>query len=306
MRSRKWAGFRSIVCPVDFSESSRRALRYAASVAARSDASLTVAYANDPWLVTAAATELNDRGFVKRSARELRRFIDASLSVRSRRQLRLKSHVSIGSAGDEILRAASTMRSDLIVMGTQGLTGADRWLLGSTTLNVLQRTAVPVLAVPTFGVLRSQSLTSWPRGRLVAALDLGPRANEVVETSARIAQWFESSLLLIHVVSAIAAPAWLRGALTGRDRLHLARARQDLEDLAAIARRRVETDVRLVCGRPADEIAALVAEERAGLVVTTLRDRAGWFGARRGSVSYHVLSHAVVPVLACPQQWRPR
>jgi nucleotide-binding universal stress UspA family protein len=59
------------------------------------------------------------------------------------------------------------------------------------------------------------------------------------------------------------------------------------------------------CGRIADEIAALVAGERIELLITALRDRRGWFGARRGSVSYHVLTHAVSPVLAHPRQWSP-
>jgi nucleotide-binding universal stress UspA family protein len=59
------------------------------------------------------------------------------------------------------------------------------------------------------------------------------------------------------------------------------------------------------CGRIADEIAALVAAEHIELLITALRDRRGWFGARRGSVSYHVLSHAVSPVLAYPRQWPP-
>jgi hypothetical protein len=40
--------------------------------------------------------------------------------------------------------------------------------------------------------------------------------------------------------------------------------------------------------------------------MTALRDRRGWFGARRGAVSNHVLSHAVTPVLAIPQKWRLR
>jgi hypothetical protein len=41
-------------------------------------------------------------------------------------------------------------------------------------------------------------------------------------------------------------------------------------------------------------------------VITALRDRRGWFGARRGSISYHVLVHAITPVLALPPNWRCR
>ena len=84
----------------------------------------------------------------------------------------------------------------------------------------------------------------------------------------------------------------------------MAQAEQRIEVLAARARTRVDSDARVVCGGVADEIAALAATERAGLVITALRDRRGWFGARRGSISSHVLSHAFTPVLAVPPNWR--
>jgi nucleotide-binding universal stress UspA family protein len=119
-------------------------------MADRSGAALTVTYVNDPLLVTAAATALRDRGLVQRSARELERFVDRALPGASGR-IRLTSRVSIGSAPAQILEAARSVRADLIVMGTRGLTGAARWFVGSTTNTVLQRTRVPVLVVPPSG-----------------------------------------------------------------------------------------------------------------------------------------------------------
>jgi nucleotide-binding universal stress UspA family protein len=113
-------------------------------------------------------------------------------------------------------------------------------------------------------------------------------------------------LLLLHVISNIAAPAWLAGDLSAHDRIRVAQARQRLERLAVGAQRRVTTETWVTCGKIADEIAALAATQDTGLVISALRDRRGWFGARRGSIAYHVLSHAVTPVLAYPSQWRPR
>jgi nucleotide-binding universal stress UspA family protein len=305
MRSREWPGFRSLLCPVDFSEPSRQALRYAAALAARAGASLTVEYANDPFLVAAAAAALHDRTLAKRSATELQRFIDATLPRQSRRRMRVRTRVSVGSPADEILKAVAAARSDLIVMGTHGLTGTGRLLMGSTTLGVLQRTTVPVLAVPPSADEVPPNLSKWPEGPVVAAVELDRQSRENVAVSASVARWLGSPLLLLHVVHEISAPAWLQGTLTGHERLLLAQAQRDLDALAAIARRRVTTDARVVCGRPADEIAAVVSAERSELLITALLDRRGWFGARRGSISYHVLSHAVAPVLAYPRQWRP-
>jgi nucleotide-binding universal stress UspA family protein len=305
MPPKAWTGFRSVLCPIDFSEASRLALRYAAAIAGRRKSNLTVVYANDPLLIAAASAALHDRTLARRSAGELQRFVEATLAGDTRR-LQVKVRVPVGDADDQIVKAAVTSKSDLIVMGTHGLTGASRLLIGSTTLSVLQRTTVPVLAVPFAPGDFERDLSSWPADRVVAAIELGGEARAEVNAAARIADSFGCGLLLLHIVEEIDAPSWLQGALTGHERIRVARASRELEALKAAAGGRVAVETRVVCGRPADEIAAITALERSELVITALRDRRGWFGARRGSVSYHVLSHAVAPVLAYPPQWRPR
>jgi nucleotide-binding universal stress UspA family protein len=50
-----------------------------------------------------------------------------------------------GKASREILRIAAERRSDLIVMGVKGRSALSRLVLGSTTHDVLQGSACPVL-----------------------------------------------------------------------------------------------------------------------------------------------------------------
>ncbi len=302
-----WAGFRSVLCPVDFSEQSRLALRYAEAVARRGGAALTIAYANDPLLVAAAAAALHDRALARRSGRELQQLVDATLSPRTRDELRVKTVVAIATPADLIMKTVTRARADLIVMGTHGLTGADRLLLGSTTLSVLQRALVPVLAVPRPGdPLAPDWWQRWPGDPILAAVELDEDSRRDADLAADIAQWFGSALRLVHVVPEMAAPGWLRADLSPHDRSRMANATRQLDAVAARAGKRVKTDTRVLSGAVADEIAALAATERTGLVITALRDRRGWFGARRGSISYHVLSHAITPVLALPPTWRRR
>jgi nucleotide-binding universal stress UspA family protein len=179
--------------------------------------------------------------------------------------------------------------------------------MGSTTLSILQQATVPVLAIPPANAGADGTVSSsWPGERIVAPVELDAESRREADVAARIAQWFGSSLLLLHVVGDITAPAWMRGDLSAHDRIRVAQAQQRIDALATEARRRVETEGHVVCGRIADEIAAFAAGERTGLAITSLRDRHAWFGARRGSVSYHLLSEAVTPVLAYPPRWRPR
>jgi nucleotide-binding universal stress UspA family protein len=179
--------------------------------------------------------------------------------------------------------------------------------MGSTTLSVLRRTTVPVLAIPRSGSGPAAPVSrAWPGERIVAAVELDGEVTGEVQTAGRIAQWFGSSLVLAHVVSDIAAPAWLSADLSAHDRIRVAQAQRQMAALAVGAQRLVKTDVRVVCGRIADEIAALAARERTELLIAALHDRRHWFGAKRGSISFHVVLHAVTPVLAYPPQWRPR
>jgi nucleotide-binding universal stress UspA family protein len=302
-RSQRWAGFRSLLCPIDFSEQSRRALKYAETIASRGNAALAVAYVNDPLLVAAAGAALHDDSLVKKSGQELQDFVAVTLSPGATETL-VKYHISIGDPAAEILKAASRCRSDLIVLGTHGLTGAERLLVGSTTLSVLQQTTVPVLAVPGSNDSPADGPSpGWPGARIVVALELDSASTADVDIAAHVAEWFGSSLLLVHVVGDVAAPDWLEADLSAHERIRVAQAQQRIEALAERAQRRVKCETRIVCGRIADEIAALAATERVGLVMTALRDRRGWFGARRGAVSNHVLSHVATPVLAVPPKW---
>lgn len=55
--------------------------------------------------------------------------------------------VASGSPAEEILRAAERQRADLVVMGSKGLTGLKRVLLGSVSRKVARHAPCSVLVV---------------------------------------------------------------------------------------------------------------------------------------------------------------
>jgi len=302
----RWTGFRSILCAIDFSAQSRRALRYAAAIAGRRRAALRVIYVNDPLLTTAAAVALNDRELVARSAVELRTFVDSTIPERARRALRITQQVDIGRPTVAIIAAAEAVGADLIVVGTHGLTGARRIMLGSTTRELLRRTEVPILTIPRTRNRREAPLSSsWP-GQVVAAVGLGRHGATEVDIAVRIAQSFNSSLVLLHVVAQVIQPAWLEATVGAPDSDRAARARQRLAALITRTRSRVPIDARVVSGPVADGLVAFAVKERAALVLLALQSTRGWLTDRRGSIAYNVLAHSGTPVLAYPAGWRPR
>jgi nucleotide-binding universal stress UspA family protein len=138
---------RSVVCGVDFSKASAKALRAAAAIARRSRGRLLVLFVEDPILAAAARAAGDRRASTASTTAALGRFIARSLG-RTASSTRPQTEVAVGNPGDEILKAVKRRRADLVVLGTRGSGSATRLLLGSTAERVLRRANVPVLAVP--------------------------------------------------------------------------------------------------------------------------------------------------------------
>lgn len=300
--------FASVLCPVDFSEHSRLALQYAAAIAARGRGRLRVLFVNDPFLVAAAAAAYNREALGAASAVELKRFVTSALPARMRARLDIVYETLLGAPAREILRAAVRGTSDLIVLGTHGLNGTRRLLLGSTTAGVLRRARVPVLAVPPADVAHHAPVkpgARWPGRTVLAAIEFGPHAATDIHRAGELAQTFRASLVLMHVVQSPTIPAWLSADVDAHLRQRCSQAEAALDALKGEARPlRARTIVKV--GDPAGEIAAVASKCSAGLIVMGLRGASGLFGAGAGTQAYQVLCHGVAPVLALPDERQRR
>jgi nucleotide-binding universal stress UspA family protein len=263
--SAKTQHFSSILCPVDFSAHSRAALQYAAAVAKRADARLMALFVNDPLLVAAAAAEFDRQALARTSEAELRQFVTRAVGSNAALAKRLDYGIVHGDPAVEILKAGRRTTADLVVLGTQGLSGARKLFFGSTTERVLRQATVPVLAVPPEAP-KPGSAGKWPGSPIVAALDLGPKLAADAQAAADFARWFGSDLLLVHVVAPTQAPKWLARRLQAHDRSRVTAARAQLERVAKQAGRGLEVDSQVRVGDPAQQIAALAADVGTGLV----------------------------------------
>jgi len=294
---------RSILCPVDFSEPSRDALRSAGMLARRMKARLTVLTAVEPLLVEAAQLRFG-RDLVRETEPELREFAAATWSQETARVLDARFAVQVGPAAEAILRTAVTESADLIVIGTHGLGGVRKWLLGSTAERVLRRTRTPVLTVPLAASdpVRADATTSpLARGPVLAATDFSDASRGAIGWAADLAREFASPLCLVHVVEPVAAaPRW-QASLADGDDTRVVDAGARLQTLARPVAGQVDVTPLVVCGRTAEAIAAAADERRASLIVMGLAGSSG-AGSRPGSIAYRVVCLAKVPVLVVPPQ----
>jgi nucleotide-binding universal stress UspA family protein len=146
---RSRALIRRILVPVDFSEHSRDALRYAVDLGSVFDAELvlihvveSMAYPADLGYALAPIPQL-ERELTERGKAELERLARETVGGK----LAVRLHVPAGRPFVEIIKAAREFEADLIVIATHGHTGVEHILFGSTAEKVVRKAPCPVLVV---------------------------------------------------------------------------------------------------------------------------------------------------------------
>jgi nucleotide-binding universal stress UspA family protein len=290
----------TILCPIDFSEPSRGALRFAATIAEHFYAGLTVVTVDDPVLSGAAGSVYGAGTYEKLSERELERFLKDTFRRRRPTLAELRLDVATGKPAIEILRVALRLDADLIVMSTHGRTGLSKVFFGSTTERVLRETTVPVLVTPSGdpGPLDLEDLTRG-FGGVLAPIDLSPFSARQAAVAYGLAQALGTTLTLLHVVTpTMAVPERERAEqLARRERRRIAAA--ELAALAAALGDRPKATTMVHEGDPAEIIVQTALTGAMGAILMGLHDTTG-LGPRMGSVAYRVLCRTQSPVLALP------
>ena len=145
--------FRKILVPVDGSSPSQDALKMAINLAKTVQAELIILHVIDltsAYMFLETMTALNAQQ-IHTMADELEAkgkqiIADATVEAQSA-SLSCKSILQTGNPARVICDAAKTHASDLIVMGSRGLSDFKGLLLGSVSHQVLQRSLCPVLLV---------------------------------------------------------------------------------------------------------------------------------------------------------------
>lgn len=193
-----------------------------------------------------------------------------------------------------ILDYADTIAAELIVLGTHGRRGLQRFLLGSVAEAIVRRAAVPVLT------MRDHARVPEAIRHILVPTDFSDDARMALREAVRWAAYFQARLTLLHVL----APAVIPFSVTELANIYevLPNLQKRLQEELA---RWIETEasdipqatIQIKEGPVDLTILEQAQQEQTDLIVIATHGRSGVARWLLGSVTERVLRQAPCPVL---------
>ena len=296
--------FERILCPVDLSELSLRPLAYAGTLARWYDARLTALHVVptfDPIEVRDGAL-FDPVHVVQPIPREavleaLRGVVETAGLAAGRVTLAAEA----GNTATAIVEQAVATRADLLVMGTHGRSGFDRFLLGSVAEKVIRKAPCPVLTVPPHASRPATGSVDEAIDTILCPIDFSPSAAQAVGFALDLARQAGASVTFLHAIEWLAEE---EPRVEGRFdvpefRQHLASGAG--EHMKAVIAQETRPGDRtahvVVSGRAYREILRIASETPADLIVMGAQGRGGAGLTLFGSTTQQVVRQATCPVL---------
>ncbi|MBI4892693.1 MAG: universal stress protein [Acidobacteria bacterium] len=282
-----------IVVPVDYSEKSECAARYALALNQRFQSRLTLVHVLPPPHYEFGAMEVGGsiledlfRNRAEQARKDLDDFLAAELPAEIAERLLIE-----GDPAAKIVKVAHERGAGLIVMPTHGYGTFRRFILGSVTAKVLHDADCPVWT----GVhLEAQNVEEVRLKRVAVAVDLGPQTERTLMWAQRFAESAGAELMLVHAMPNLEGhsgeyfdPDWRR---------HM-EASVSEEIRALTARLGFEAPLLADSGEAAETVCALVQEWGADLLVIGRGSAAGVFGRLRAN-AYSIIRQSHCPVVS--------
>lgn len=210
-----------ILWPSDRSQESDRSLSFAIFIARKYDAEILGIHVmhKQSFLSSLELFELNDEPVKEafaQSEKDFESYFSSLVSKLRKRKVRFSGKILKGEPADRILKTAKRERADLILMGTRGHGLLDRMLIGSTTLEVLRKSRVPILA------FKEGEKSRKAIRRILVPLDLNRRDDSALDYAMEFAGRVGGRVTVVYVLRmagpAYAMPTVLKSMLAGSSR----------------------------------------------------------------------------------------
>ncbi|WP_101297878.1 universal stress protein [Halegenticoccus soli] len=286
--------YETILVPTDGSSGSTLAAKHAFQLAETFDATVHAVHAVDTAAYDPIFHDLGvDRSAV-RTQSSSRAFepIEAAAEEANRP---LVTEVVEGAPHEAILRYADENGVDLVVMGTHGRTGVERFLIGSVAVRVVRLSDAPVVTVRTGGEEPTGSYDD-----VLVPTDGSDYARAAADRAIAVAEAYGATVHALNVVDLTEAAGFFdAGGISPEfvERLD----REGAETAEGVAETAREAGLRAVAdvrhGTPHREIREYASENGIDLIAMGTHGRTGVGRYALGSVTERVVRTADAPLL---------
>ena len=290
-------GFKSLIVPIDFSETSIRALDYALVLALEFGSQIHLVHVLEFPAVFNSTSQPSYAIWDKEVKRSASARLDELVDEKADALISANSEVCFGRAYQAICDAAQKQKADLIVIGTHGFTGLKHLLLGSTAERVIRHAPCSVLVVHKQTGRNAKPLLK-PK-KILVPTDFSKPAEQALQSAITLARQHQAQIHLLYVVP-------IHYAVGDYDLMDYAilaaeQKEEGQKHLTALSKKLVAQNIPVTAGvrhgRPAVEINEAAAELDCDLIVISTHGRTGWNHALLGSTTEETVRHASCPVL---------
>ncbi|HKS83225.1 MAG TPA: universal stress protein [Candidatus Acidoferrales bacterium] len=281
---------RNILFLTDFSEPSERSLPFVAALARWRDATVHALHVVVPDPLVVGAPETASIAFEAKCEQAFASMKDIKPHLAGvAHECLVEQAVNVWDAVEQAIRDYSV---DLIVAGTHGRTGAQRFLLGSAAEEILRRSPVPVMTIGPAAQFKAGS--EWRFPRVLYATDFSPTSLAAAPFAIFLASETESRLVLLHVLR-MAAPR----QSGDETRESVAETIHRLRSIVPEAKKPGTAPEALIeYGRPAERILEVAHYRNADAIVLGVRSARGHLAS--ATHFERALAHEVVAQAPCP------
>ncbi len=213
--------------------------------------------------------------------------------------LKVSHKVKFGDTKFVIVNTAVADEIDLIVMGSQGRTGVERFILGSVSCSVVEYAPCPVM------IIKGDTETWGDFDRLFIAFDGSAYSHDALDWLCDH-KWGPNTK--VHIVMTLPefdnadaqnVSQLESGVLKAQWTIITSKAQKMLEEAATAVGQvvgRENVTVESIPGDPRQELLKCATKFGAQLIIMGSRGRTGFTKFLLGSVSLHLANHSTVPI----------
>jgi nucleotide-binding universal stress UspA family protein len=282
--------FDTILVPTDGSDCAQAAVGYATDLATRYEANVHA-------LCVADSRTLDTVPQSDEVRNELAAVAESTCAELSRSGIYTQQAVETDIPHKAILRYATEQDIDLVVMGTHGRTGVERYLLGSVTEKVVRLSDVPVLTVNT----EADGDVTYPYTDILVPTDGSEGAEAAIGPAVSVASTYDARIHAYSVIDTMAMGVDVRSEAILDALEDSAQSAVELIEEQATEASVSAVEPAIEHGSPYRGIRSYVEEHDIDLVVMGTRGHSGIERYLLGSVTEKTVRTSSAPVMTVRQ-----